>query len=64
MKVEALEHTDVRGHKLYYIKMTAGKNEHLINIGEKTYNKVKELNEQEQKENETKTLTEQKTIKK
>lgn len=36
-QVEAIEHTDVRGNKLLYMKITRGKNELVINIGEKSY---------------------------
>lgn len=42
-EITAIEHTDVFGKKLYYLRITTSLGEHFINIGEKTYNKVKEL---------------------
>ena len=48
-QVEAIKWTDVRGKEMYYLKIKKNEKEVLINIGEKTYNNVKDLeNEREQ----------------
>lgn len=48
MKVTTLEHSDVRGNKLYYMVLKNSKGtEHMINVGERTVNKIKELNAEE-----------------
>ena len=55
MTIEVLEHTDVRGKILHYMKVKNNKgNDVLINIGEKTYNTVKALTEEETKNNQIK----------
>lgn len=43
----ALEHVDVRGKKLHYLKLTNGKDEIIINVGEGTYQKAKKLLDEE-----------------
>lgn len=43
MNVQAIEHKDIKGRKLLYLKITQGEHEVYVNIGEKTYNSVKEL---------------------
>lgn len=48
MKVQALEHTDVRGKKLWYISIENGGEPLLINVGQKNYNRVKELTKQQE----------------
>lgn len=37
------EHSDVRGNKLYYLELSNGQSEHLINIGKKTFDIVTSL---------------------
>ena len=42
--VNAVMHTDVRGKTQYYLKVTAnGKPDYIINVGEKTYQTVKDM---------------------
>jgi hypothetical protein len=44
MKVEAIEHTDIRGKKQLYLKITeTGKEPVVINIGLKTFEAVRKL---------------------
>lgn len=46
-QVEAIQHKDVKGKTLYYIRIKKGEQEVLINVGEKTYKGVVELDNQE-----------------
>lgn len=43
VKATAKMHVDVRGKTQYYVLFDNGKEQYLINVGEKTYNTVKEL---------------------
>lgn len=53
---QAIQWTDVNGKQLYYIRLTNGDKTHLINVGEKTYKAVTELDkETAQREKTTKT---------
>lgn len=40
---KALEHKDVRGKVLWYVIVSNGAEEYVINVGEKTYKAVHEL---------------------
>lgn len=40
---QAIEHIDVRGKKLYYLKLSNGPAELLVNVGKKTYDSVKAM---------------------
>lgn len=49
MKIKTLEHTDVRGKKLWYLEITNEKGTNLLlNVGERTVNAVNQLNEEEE----------------
>ena len=49
MQLQVLEHKDVRGKILQYLKISNNKgNDVLINVGEKTYKSVRELIEEEE----------------
>lgn len=43
MNVETIEFKDVRGKQLLYLKITSNGKEVLINVGQKTFDSVKEL---------------------
>lgn len=48
MEFTAIEHTDVRGNVLYYLKLKNNNKELLVNVGKKTHDTVKEMTEPEQ----------------
>lgn len=39
----AIKHADVLGKELFYVKLQNGEHTHIINVGEGTYKKVKDL---------------------
>ena len=43
VKAEAIKTTDVRGKELYYIKCSNGEHNYFINVGKKTHDEVKQL---------------------
>lgn len=45
-QVEAIEHEDIRGKKIKYLRLTKNGHVHLMRIGAETYTKVKTVNEQ------------------
>lgn len=47
MRTEVIKYTSVKGKVLYYIKFIRGSDEHIINVGEGTYHKVKALQDGE-----------------
>lgn len=50
MKIETLKHTDVRGKELKYLKVTNSNESYLINVGDKTFDEVSRLLEEDGKE--------------
>lgn len=50
MKVEALEHTSIRGRTLYYLRFKKGARELIINVGEGTVKAIKEMEAEDEKE--------------
>lgn len=44
----AITHKDVKGKELYYLKVSNGSNEVLVNVGKSTYDKVRELDKQQE----------------
>lgn len=64
MTIEVLEHTDVRGKILQYLKLTNKQgSDVLINVGAKTFNGVRELMAEEDMSKENKTNNENKEVK-
>lgn len=43
IKAEAIKTQDVRGKELFYIKCSNGKHNYFINVGKKTHDEVKAL---------------------
>lgn len=53
--IETIEHKDVRGNKLLYLKISNGNTDILINVGQKTFDSVKAItSEKEEKTEEQK----------
>lgn len=49
MEIKTLQHTDVRGKVLFYLQIRNRKgSELLLNVGEKTVNRVDELNKEDE----------------
>lgn len=46
MTANVIVHSDIKGKKLYYVKISNGSLEHFINIGEKTYQAILDLEKQ------------------
>ena len=63
MKVTALQHTDVRGKQLNYLRLTTETQELLLNVGEKTYNTVLEMTVKEMQATDEELLNEIQTKK-
>ena len=53
-ETKVIEFTDVKGKKQLYLKLTKGEKSVFINIGEKTYNSVKDLETAENEKPNTK----------
>lgn len=54
MQIATIEHTDVRGNVLLYLKITNDNNNSvLVNIGKKTFDNIKTLTQEEIKIPET-----------
>ena len=43
VKAETIKTTDVRGKELYYIKCSNGEHNYFINVGKRTHDEVKQL---------------------
>ena len=64
MQLQVLEHTDVRGKILQYLKITNNKgNEVLINVGGGTYKSVSELIAEEELTQDNKNTTQKQEMK-
>lgn len=50
MKLEAIKHKDVLGHEIYYVKITSKNSVHLMKSGKSTFDKLKEMENEEQNE--------------
>lgn len=51
MKFEAIKHKDVKGKELLYVKVTANGKEHVINVGQKTFDAVAAILESKLEDN-------------
>ena len=64
MTIQVLEHADVRGKILQYLKLTNSKgSDVLINVGEKTFKGVRELMAEEELAKDNKISNENKEVK-
>ena len=51
LKVEAIKHTDVRGKELFYVKVSNEKTDYLMNVGQKSYEAIKAMEDGTKKQN-------------
>lgn len=56
MEVTVIKHKDVRGKELNYLKLKNENGEVLINVGDKTYNQVNDLQQKKEVKNVSKKM--------